>query len=91
MHALQAVMRSGIARLFVSLYSTRMRGGYLRFQAQYLRRIRLPRWGSVGEPVRERLRRCSDTNDRHELNGIVASLYDLSTDEMDLMEGKVVQ
>lgn len=91
MHALQAVMRSGIARLFVSLYSTRMRGGYLRFQAQYLRRIRLPRWESVGEPVRERLRRCSDTNDRHELNRIVASLYDLSTDEMDLMEGKVVQ
>ncbi|SAY38919.1 Eco57I restriction-modification methylase domain-containing protein [Candidatus Synechococcus spongiarum] len=88
-HALQAVMRSGIARFFVSLYSTRMRGGYLRFQAQYLRRIRLPRWESVGEPVRECLRRCSDTNDRHELNGIVASLYDLSVDEMALMEGKM--
>ena len=41
-HALQAVMRSGIARLFVSLYCTRMRGGYLRFQAQYLRKIRIP-------------------------------------------------
>ena len=84
-------MRSGIARLFVSLYSTRMRGGYLRFQAQYLRRIRLPHWESVGESVRERLRRCSDTSDRHELNGIVASLYDLSADEMDLMAGKVAQ
>jgi len=31
--ALQAVLRSGIAKLFVSVYSTQMRGGYLRFQA----------------------------------------------------------
>lgn len=47
LRALQAVLLSGIAKLFVGAYSTRMRGGYLRFQAQYLRRIRLPDWGSV--------------------------------------------
>ena len=46
--ALQGVLCSGIAALFVSLYSTRMRGGYLPFQAQYLRRIRLPVWDDVG-------------------------------------------
>jgi len=86
-HALQAVMRSGIARLFVSLYSTKMRGGYLRFQAQYLRRIRLPFWQSIGVEMRDRLKRFSKTNDRHELNEIVASLYGLSTDEMNLIEG----
>ena len=45
-HALQSVMRSGIACLFVSLYSDQNAGGYLIFQAQYLRRIRLP---TVGE------------------------------------------
>lgn len=28
-------------------YSTKMRGGCLRFQAQYLRRIRLPKWGTI--------------------------------------------
>lgn len=86
-HALQAVMRSGIARLFVSLYSTKMRGGYLRFQAQYLRRIRLPRWESVSDPMRDRLKRFSEANDRHELNDIVAKLYGLSVDEMTLIEG----
>ena len=91
LHGLQAVMRSGIARLFVSLYSTRMRGGYLRFQAQYLRRIRLPQWESVAEPMRERLRRYPETNDRQELNEMVAKLYDLSGDEMALIGGKVVQ
>ncbi len=89
-HALQAVMRSGIARLFVSLYSTKMRGGYLRFQAQYLRRIRLPRWDSVSVEMRDRLKRFSETNDRHELNEIVASLYGLSADEMKLIEGDTV-
>lgn len=41
---ISAALRSGIARLFVSIYSTRMRGGYMRFQAQYLRRIRVPFW-----------------------------------------------
>ena len=86
-HALQAVMRSGIARLFVSLYSTKMRGGYLRFQAQYLRRIRLPLWESVSVQMRDRLKCFSETNDRHELNEIVARLYDLSADEMNLIEG----
>lgn len=86
-HALQAVMRSGIARLFVSLYSTKMRGGYLRFQAQYLRRIRLPLWESVSVEMRDRLKRFSETNDRHELNEIVASLYGLSANEMNLIEG----
>lgn len=90
-HALQAIMRSGIARLFVSLYSTKMRGGYLRFQAQYLRRIRLPRWESVSEPVRESLKHYSETNDRNELNEIVASLYGLSSDEMILIEGDRVK
>lgn len=90
-HALQTIMRSGIAQLFVSLYSTKMRGGYLRFQAQYLRRIRLPRWGSISEPVRERLKRYSETDDRNELNEIVVSLYGLSSDEMMLIEGERVK
>ncbi len=88
-HALQAVMRSGIARLFVSLYSTKMRGGYLRFQAQYLRRIRLPLWESVSEAMRERLKRYAETNDRRELNEIVASLYGITAEEMTLIEGSV--
>jgi Eco57I restriction-modification methylase/TaqI-like C-terminal specificity domain len=45
--ALQRVLMSGIAKLFVRAYSTKMRGGCLRFQAQYLRRIRLPRWENI--------------------------------------------
>ena len=33
---------SSVGQFFVESYGVRMRGGYLRFQAQYLRRIRVP-------------------------------------------------
>jgi len=85
-HALQAVMRSGIARLFVALYCTRMRGGYLRFQAQYLRKIRIPKWSDVSTDLRQRLANYAETNDRHALNEIVSELYGLSPAELKLIE-----
>jgi len=90
-HALQAVMRSGIARLFVSLYCTRMRGGYLRFQAQYLRKIRVPKWQDVTDDLRQRLADYAETNDRHALNEIVSELYRLTPDELKLIEGKTAE
>ena len=52
LRALQALLRSGVARLFVDAYAVRIGGGYLRFQAQYLRRIRLPRWSALDIDVR---------------------------------------
>lgn len=47
LRALQAVLRSGVAHLFVEAYSVKIGGGYLRFQAQNLRRIRIPEWSSL--------------------------------------------
>jgi hypothetical protein len=86
--ALQAVMRSGIARLFVSLYSTKMRGGYLRFQAQYLRKIRLPYWHSVPEAVQHRLAEAARKNDADQISELVAALYGLSNAELRLIGGE---
>jgi hypothetical protein len=80
LQALQAVLRSGIAKLFVSTYSTRMRGGYLRFQAQYLRRIRLPRWPDVPLSVREALLTV-DKMDSDACNQVVYELYRLTPEE----------
>lgn len=37
LRALQAVLLSAVTRLFIACYSTKMRGDFLRFQAQYLR------------------------------------------------------
>jgi len=39
---LGGLLLSDVAQFFVECYGVRMRGGYLRFQAQYLRRIRVP-------------------------------------------------
>jgi hypothetical protein len=43
MEVLGALLSSRVALFFVWSYAVKMRGGYLRFQAQYLRRIRVPR------------------------------------------------
>ena len=79
--ALQAVLRSGVARLFVSIYSTRMRGGYLRFQAQYLRRIRLPRWKDVPPEIKTVLTAAAKRGDTLACNAAAFKLYRLSNEE----------
>lgn len=85
--ALQAVLLSGIARLFVSIYSTRMRGGYLRFQAQYLRRIRLPRWQDVPEEIKSALSEAAERGDTAACNAATFELYRLSKEERAALGG----
>ena len=77
--ALKAVLMSGIARLFVEAYCVRMEGDFLRFQAQYLRKIRVPRWTDVPEDVRARLRKAGETGEDCQRD--VCRLYGLSTKE----------
>ncbi|CUS35953.1 Modification methylase XhoI [Candidatus Nitrospira nitrosa] len=42
LEVLGGLLLSKVGQFFVESYGVRMRGGYLRFQAQYLRRIRVP-------------------------------------------------
>lgn len=86
LRALRAVLMSGIARLFVGMYSTKMRGGFLRFQAQYLRRIRLPRWGELALRQREALVAAAAADDSVRCNDLVAEIYGLSRAERDQIE-----
>jgi hypothetical protein len=79
LRALQAVLLSGVARQFVAAYSTTMRGGYLRFQAQYLRRIRLPEWHTVTQTMRKRLASAATNLDLNECNKAAAELYGLGS------------
>lgn len=81
LRALQAILLSGIAKLFVSTYTTKIRGGYLRFQAQYLRRIHVPQWDSVPEKSRKRLRNAAESRDILACNREVFNLYCLSKEE----------
>jgi hypothetical protein len=81
LRALQAVLLSNVAKFFVSTYSTKMRGGYLRFQAQYLRRIRIPRWETVSTDVRERLVAAALALDFQACDDAAAELYFLNPRE----------
>ena len=85
--ALQAVLLSGIARLFVATYSTKMRGGYLRFQAQYLRRIRLPAWKDVSPTLQRSLREAAEKGDLEACNSATFDLYGLSANERAALGG----
>lgn len=52
---LGGLLLSRVAEFFVSSYAVRMRGETLRFQAQYLRKIRVPHPGTIPEEVANRL------------------------------------
>ncbi len=78
LRALQAVLRSSVALWFVAAYCVRMSGGFLRFQAQYLRRIRVPRWDAVPERLRAALAEVACASDQAEVDAPVFDLYGLS-------------
>lgn len=85
--ALQAVLLSEVAKLFVATYSTKMRGGFLRFQAQYLRRIRLPYWNHVSKELKDELISAAINRDLHACNKAAFELYGLSQDERSSIGG----
>lgn len=90
LHALQAVMLSGVAKLFVATYSTKMRGGYLRFQAQYLRRIRIPHWANVSKSLQKKLKTAGQKCDISACNEAVFELFNLTKEEQKILESNAI-
>jgi len=84
---LQAVLLSAVTRLFMATYSTRMQGGFLRFQAQYLRRLRIPRWADVAPALRAELAQAAIKRDFQACNRAVFKLYGLSHEERSALGG----
>jgi len=87
LHALQAVLRSRITKLFISTYSTQMRGGFLRFQAQYLRRIRIPNWKDVPQTIRKELVEAAMSGNAEACDFAAFRLYRLSDVEKAALGG----
>ena len=85
LRALQLVLLSGIAHLFVSLYSTKMRGGYLRFQAQHLRRIRMPHWDSLSEHLKKELQKASGASPPSASIDLIGRLYGLTKKDTNIL------
>ncbi len=87
LRALQAVLLSAVTRLFIATYSTKMRGGFLRFQAQYLRRLRIPQWTDVPLRLREELVEAAIQRDIHACNQAVFKLFGLTNEEKSSLGG----
>lgn len=79
LRALQAVLLSKITQMVIGLYTTKMRGGYPRYQAQYLRRIRLPAWDTVPSKIRDDLIVAACSKDLDLCTHVSCNLYKLST------------
>lgn len=72
---LGGILLSAVGQFFIECYAVRMSGDYLRFQAQYLRRIRVPRSHEVSEQQAEGLRQAFDNRDVDAATGIALQLY----------------
>jgi hypothetical protein len=81
LRALQALLRSGIAHLFVKAYSVKIGGGYLRFQAQNLKRIRLPQWSDITMADQEIMIKAGQTGEKLTVN-LLARIYDVSESDL---------
>jgi hypothetical protein len=81
LRALQAVLRSSVTVLLVATYCARMSGGFLRFQAQYLRRIHIPRWPEVPPALRDELAQVACAKDQRLIDEPVFRLYGLTFED----------
>lgn len=77
MEVLGALLSSKIALFFVWSYAVKMRGGYLRFQAQYLRRIRIPEQHSIDRAMASRLRDAFRNRHFNDIDELARQAYDL--------------
>ncbi len=77
LEVLGGLLLSNIANLFVGTYCVKMRGGCYRFQAQYLRRIRVPDPESLSRSQRDGLAAAFVERDVQRATGIALQLYGL--------------
>lgn len=79
LEVLGGLLLSDIAELFVAMYCVRMRGGCYRFQAQYLRRVRVPELASLAADEESSLRRAFATRDREAASVIARRVYGVAS------------
>lgn len=75
LEVLGGLLMSRIAQFFVECYAVRMRGGFLRFQAQYLRRIRVPRPEDITAEQAEGLRQAFAVRNVEVATEIATEIY----------------
>jgi hypothetical protein len=78
LEVLGGLLSSRVALFFVWSYAVKMRGGYLRFQAQYLRRIRLPAPESLAAALCAKIKKAFRTRDFAALDNLSLQAYGLA-------------
>lgn len=78
LEVLGGLLLSLVAQLFIEAYCVRMRGGTMRFQAQYLRRIRVPDPASLSAATRRRLRDAFGSRDVEAATAAAADAYKIT-------------
>lgn len=84
MEVLGGLLLSRVAQAFIEAYCVRMRGGTLRFQAQYLKQIRVPRPNSVDSVTADALRRAFRQRDVDAATAAAATAYGISPEDYEL-------
>jgi adenine-specific DNA-methyltransferase len=84
MEVLGGILLSRIAQAFIEAYCVRMRGGTLRFQAQYLKRIRVPQPGEIDAGTGDALRAAFRSRDRDAATQAAAAAYGINPKEYEL-------
>ncbi|MBL0351133.1 MAG: SAM-dependent methyltransferase, partial [Elusimicrobia bacterium] len=75
LEVLGALLMSDVGNFFVECYGVKMRGGYLRMQAQYLRKIRVPNPKSITRSQEKRLISAFRNRDVTAANSIAFKIY----------------
>jgi hypothetical protein len=88
LEVLGGILLSAVGQFFVECYGVRMRGGYLRFQAQYLRRIRVPNPETISVDMRKELVSAFRKRDRARATEIALEIYHIDGTEMETTLGR---
>ena len=82
LEVLGGLLLSQIANLFMRTYAVRMRGGTLRFQAQYMRRICVPSPDMIKKALGRQLAKAFDERDVERATGLSLGVYGVSASEL---------
>ena len=82
LEVLGGLLLSDITNLFVGAYCVKMRGGTYRFQAQYLRKIRVPSPDAIDITTATTLARAFRRRDRDTATDAALSLYGISRSDL---------
>lgn len=75
LEVLGGLLLSDVANAIIGSYSVKMRGGYYRFQAQYIRRMRLPELGGIDRAMQQALVEAFRSRDREAATELAAVAY----------------